>query len=170
MLMLPSCEKDLLPEGEKQEDNKENVSDNGNGSTGNTDNSTGGDTGSSNGTQNNPSDDSYMTVGMFLDAAEEEDLGVAGYIVGTAYKNIKNADFEAPFEYSTALLLADDRNETSLDRVITIELKSGSKMRNELDLTVHPELQYRRLAVRGKKVKYLYTWGIKGASSYSLLE
>ena len=48
MLILPSCEKDLLPEGEKQEDNKENVSDNGNGSTGNTDNSTGGDTGSSN--------------------------------------------------------------------------------------------------------------------------
>ena len=51
-----------------------------------------------------------------------------------------------------------------------VKLKSGSKMRNELDLTVHPELQYRRLAVRGKKVKYLYTWGIKGASSYSLLE
>ena len=81
MLILPSCEKGRLPEGEKQEDNKENVSDNGNGSTGNTDNSTGGDTGSSNGTQDNPSDDSYMTVGMFLDAAEEEDHGVAGYIV-----------------------------------------------------------------------------------------
>ena len=96
-----------------------------------------------------------MTVGMFLDAAEEEDLGVAGYIVGTAYKNIKNADFEAPFEYSTALLLADDRNETSLDRVITIELKSGSKMRNELDLTVHPELQYSSQRQEGEVLIYM---------------
>ena len=74
---------------------------------------------------------------------------MSGYIVGACSKHIKNAEWEYPFTYDNAILLADDRGETSPEQVIAIQLAS-KLLKEELGLKSNPD-NY------GKKIFFL--WG-----------
>lgn len=106
-----------------------------------------------------------VSVSDFLTKKISGGVNVEGYIVASCVQNIKNADFDAPFKGATALLMADDPDERNTDNVISIQLKSGSKMREELNLEDHPENKGKRLRVFGYRNTYLGITGIKDIAS-----
>ena len=117
-----------------------------------------------------PAEGSEVGVDQFLHQTIDVEVYVRGYIVGSCQRSIKNADFEAPFEGHTALLLADRRDER--EKVVAIHLKTGA-MRSALNLEDHPENQGKALRVRGKQGSYLGTVGMNEENitgEYELLE
>lgn len=117
-----------------------------------------------------PMEGSEVRVDQFLNQAIDVEVYVKGYIVGSCQRSINNADFEAPFEGHTALLLADRRDER--EKVITIHLKTGT-MRRALNLEDHPENQGKVLRVKGKQGSYLGTVGMSEddiSGEYELFE
>jgi len=102
-----------------------------------------------------------VSVQEFIDNDITCQVFVVGYIVGDCTKSISNAEFAPPFNFPQALLVADDANETSVDRVMSVQLKSGSKWRQSLNLVEHPELYRRKIRIFGFKEKYLGVPGIK---------
>lgn len=87
-------------------------------------------------------------------------VGVVGYIVGDCTKNIKNAEWEKPFSYDTAILLADEPGETDYHKVISIQLKAG-EMRELFSLHRNPELFGKKAFFYGSRKKYLGIPGMK---------
>ena len=109
------------------------------------------------------------SVSDFIDL-DDRQVFVMGYIIGSCSTNIEHADFEAPFELSSAILLADNSEERDTDKMISIGMKSGSNFRKDVNLKDHPENKGRLLCVYGYKVKYLGISGIKDVGYYFLLE
>ncbi len=108
-------------------------------------------------TELTPSTGSVVTVSQFLNTTITSEVYVQGYIVGSCQRSIKNADFEAPFEGHTAVLLADHKDEK--EEVIVIHLKTGT-MRNAINLEDHPENCGKRLKIKGTQDTYLGTTGM----------
>lgn len=106
-----------------------------------------------------------ISVTDFINKSLSGGVWVEGYIVGSCTRNISNADFTAPFSGASALLLADDPEETNTANVIAIELKSGSNIRKTANLEDHPENKGKRLKVFGYRENYLGIIGIKNISS-----
>ena len=106
-----------------------------------------------------------ISVTDFINKSLSGGVWVEEYIVGSCTRNISNADFTAPFSGASALLLADDPEETNTDNVIAIELKSGSNIRKAANLEDHPENKGKRLKVFGYRENYLGIIGIKNISS-----
>lgn len=106
-----------------------------------------------------------ISVTDFLTKSLSGGVWVEGYIVGACKQNIKYADFTAPFKGASALLMADNPEETNTANVIAIELKSGSNIRKAANLEDHPENKGKRLKVFGYRENYLGIIGIKNISS-----
>ena len=156
-----SCEKATIDE-EIDEIEKPEIEEDDGGGTG----TGGGSTGKKDGRdENNP-----LTVAEFIAGDFSEGVFVRGYIVGACSTNIKHADFEAPFEWSSAILLADEQGETNTDKMISIELKSGSNVRKIFNLKDHPENFGKQAQFFGYHGKYLGIIGIKGPTGYKLFE
>lgn len=113
-------------------------------------------------------DEDMMTVQVFMSRTLTGQRWVVGYIVGACSKTINNADFEPPFDYPQAILLADRPGETDKTKVITIGLPSGYKVRKELNLVEHPENYGKRLAIFGEQTTYLKVLGIKKPDAWKL--
>ena len=155
LVLTTSCEKGyyLLEEGTENTETTEDTE-------GTADNGDGGASGGSQG-EGTDSDDEMLTVAQFMEMTLSGQQWVAGYVVGACTKTINNADFEPPFEDPQALLLADTYGETDKERVITIGLPSGSKVRRELNLVDNPENYGKRIAFYGEQCVYLKVKGIK---------
>jgi len=110
---------------------------------------------------------SYITVNDFLTKRLGGGVFVNGYIVGACTKNKDNADLTPPFTYATALLLADSPDEKDINKMMSLELKSGSKIRAALNLVDHPELYRHKLQVFGYKEVYLGMYGMKGVGTWA---
>lgn len=166
--LLLSCEK---PNYESENTNTENKATNGDsteGSKGNTDN----------GGWNNDSDEKYdwqngdtVNVKKFYIIETGTEIWIKGYIVGCAtgssgYKY----QLSAPFEYNTAILVADSKWETNYANCAAIQLKSGSKIRKDLNLVDNPGLHRIKVAVYGKKTAYLKLAGMKEITEYTVFE
>lgn len=106
-----------------------------------------------------------ISVTDFINKSLNGGVWVEGYIVASCHDNIKHADFTAPFSGASALLLADDPEETNSSNLIAIELKSGSNIRKVANLVDHPENKGKRLKVFGYRSTYLGIYGIKGVSN-----
>lgn len=109
-----------------------------------------------------------ITVADFLTKDISGGVWVYGYIVGSCKQNKSYADIEPPFTYSSALLMADHPNEKDIEKMMSLELKSGSKIREALDLTKHQELYQHKLKVFGYRTTYLGMKGMKGVSTWEL--
>lgn len=112
-----------------------------------------------------------LTVSEFIAAEELPGVFVTGYIVGACSNNISYADFTPPFDQPTAILLADNKNESDPLKVIAIQLKSGTAFRKAVNLVDNPKVFQRRLRVFGYRDTYLGITGIKnvGANNWELL-
>ena len=85
---------------------------------------------------------------------------VQGYIVGACKRSIKQAEWEPPFSYNTAILLADSPEETDPDKVISIQMVN-KQMKENIALDSNPQNYGRQIAFLGIKQKYLGIPGIK---------
>ena len=109
-----------------------------------------------------------ITVGQFLAATSAKLTYVKGYIVGCCDRSIKKADFSEPFVSGSNLLLADSPEERDTTKVMSVELKSNSEIREMLDLTEHPEMQGRKILVAGYPSIYLGIPGLKDIKDFKI--
>lgn len=164
LLCIPfSCEKANLDEDLEQIDEPDDDDGGGTGS------GTGGGTGGNTGKKDGKDEKNPLTVAEFIAGDYDGGVFVRGYIVGACSTNIKYADFEAPFEWSSAILLADEKGERDTEKMISIELKSG-KNRDKFNLKDHPENFGKQAQFFGYYVKYLGIPGIKGPTAPQLFD
>ena len=108
----------------------------------------------------------HVSVTAFLGDSIGCDVFVQGYIVGACTKSLKNAEWRPPFTYAQAVLLAAQKNERAKCRLISVQLPSGSKIRNDLNLVDHPEHLNMPIAILASQGEnYLGIPGIKPTKS-----
>lgn len=138
---------------------------------GNTGDNSGGNTGDGGSSDTTYSTGDTISVIQFINATSAKYLYVKGYIVGCATRNAtksENVDLDAPFKYATALLLADSPNERSVSNMMSVELKSGSKIRETLNLVEHDDMYQRKILIGGYRETYIYIPGIKGSNDFKI--
>lgn len=114
-------------------------------------------------------DDDTVNVAAFKAHDFEDAVWVKGYIVGCAsttggYKYY----FTQPFESMASILIADSKKENDKKNVVAIQLKSGSYIREDLNLAENPENHKRMVAIYGYKTTYLKIEGMKDILDYEL--
>ena len=119
--------------------------------------------------------ENYSTVAEAIEAEMGSYLCVKGYIVASTQRSIKNADFEAPFEGSTAIVLADmkadDDTEYDYDKVMPVCLTDCSKtIRNALNLVDNPGNWNCVVYIYGYKARYLSMPGLKNVQKYLIIQ
>lgn len=108
--------------------------------------------------------ESTVDVATFRRSSITYQVYVKGYIVGTATGryNRPKFEFEAPFTYDTAILLADTKSASSTDEVITVCLTKGyGNPRAVLNLKDNPDNKGREVTIYGYKDTYLGLPGIR---------
>lgn len=118
------------------------------------------------------SDGEHVNVTYFINnSLNGEVVWVDGYIVGCATSSDGyKFQFSSPFDYATSILLSDKKNETDKKHIMTIQLKSGSEYRKELNLKDNPELYNKRISICGYKTTYLKLPGMKELLDYEWLK
>lgn len=101
-----------------------------------------------------------ITIELFRNKYFNYAVWVKGYIVGACTKSIKYAEFNPPFTYSSAILLADEPFENNPEKVIAIQLKKG-KLRDIFNLVDNPANYGREAAFWGTQNTYLGIPGMK---------
>lgn len=114
----------------------------------------------------------HVNVTYFINnSLNGEAIWVDGYIVGCATSSDGyKFQFSSPFDYATSILLSDKKNETDKKHIMTIQLKSGSEYRKELNLKDNPELYNKRISICGYKTTYLKLPGMKELLDYEWLK
>lgn len=110
-----------------------------------------------------------VDVATFCNTPIYTQVWVRGYIVGAATgANGKiRYEFEPPFSYDTAILMADSPTADDETEVMSVCLTSCTKvLREELNLVSHPENRGKRLRVFGFQETYLKLPGIKKIDAY----
>ncbi len=115
-VLLFSCGKTILPSDDDNEEETEKPS-----------------------PSHSPNEAKIYTVSEFI----KGDFGnngvwVHGYIVGACKRSIKQAEWEAPFTYDSAILLADAPEETEPENVISIQMVN-KQMKEEISLAANPQ-------------------------------
>lgn len=109
---------------------------------------------------------SPFTVSHIL--SEQADAGsiawVCGYVVGSTYRTMNNAEFSASTTYSGNILLSDDSLCTDKAECIAIEL-STSAMQKSLSLVDNPQYYRQCVLVEGKVGRYFSQPGIRSAQT-----
>lgn len=93
---------------------------------------------------------------------------VKGYIVGSTYRNINNAQFAAG-SVDTNLLLAASAECKEISLVVPLELPQGA-LRDALNLKDHPENLGRFVAVQAKAETYFAVRGLKGPTGFAFVD
>ena len=118
------------------------------------------------------SDGEHVNVTYFINnSLNGEAIWVDGYIVGCATSSDGyKFQFSSPFDYATSILLSDKKNETDKKHIMTIQLKSCSEYRKELNLKDNPDLYNKRISICGYKTTYLKLPGMKELLDYEWLK
>ena len=100
----------------------------------------------------------------------EYDAQVAGYIVGVCDRSMENACFSPELIEASGvrsnILLADDREERNIGYCLPVELKSGTELRDRVNLIDNPEMQGRKILVIGVVQTYFGQIGLKKLNAY----
>ena len=107
--------------------------------------------------------ESWYDVPEAREHAGEEDVWVAGYIVGVA-SGSRNIVFGGPFSKNTNLVLGIRDTTTVRDSCLSVQLPAGP-VREALNLVDHPDLAGREVYIKGDLVDAYY--GIPGLKSPS---
>lgn len=107
-----------------------------------------------------------LTVAEAQEVADETDIFVTGYVVGSCTKSMKNAVFCEPFAGTTAIILADEpvdiNNLPSYSDpcLFPVCISTYDYIRDELNLEDNPQLWNTRITVSGIKKKYMGRAGL----------
>lgn len=107
-----------------------------------------------------------LSVSEFIMLGDNGEAYVKGYIIGDCTKNYKNADFTPPFSQPQAILLADRQDERDFSKIMAVQLKSGTKVREHMNLVDHPNWWGRLVVFSGYRTTYLGMPGMKSISAY----
>ena len=106
-------------------------------------------------------DETVYSVEEFIEGNfGDKAVWVQGYIVGACKRSIKQAEWEAPFTFDSAILLADDPEESNPEKVISIQMVN-KQMKAEIGLAANPQNYGKHIAFFGIKQKYLGIPGMK---------
>lgn len=140
------------------------------------DNTSGGNGGWTNDQGSNVEGDDWqdgdtLSVEEFLTCEEGRKVWVSGFIAGSA-TGAKGYSYNlsSPFLYETAILLADEPQINDVSHAMAIQLKSGSRIRKDLNLVSNPSLYGKSLIVYGVKTSYLRLPGMKDVYKYHCVE
>ncbi len=153
-LAFDSCEKFNLDDEDTKTENKNNENDDSNGNESE---------------QEEPVFGETIDVNTFCNTAIYDQVWVRGYVVGaaTGAKGKYTYEFDAPFSFDTALLLADEENVDSCSDVMSVCLTTCSKKtRQALNLVDNPENKGRIIEVFGFQEVYLKIPGMKTLDAY----
>ena len=111
-----------------------------------------------------------LTVSQALAAFANNQTGkilIKGYIVGAIDgKSIsENANFSASVTTNTNIMIAEDADETDIDKCIPVQLPSGN-IRNELNLVDNSGHYKKEVILEGSLEKYFGVAGLKSTSKY----
>lgn len=108
-----------------------------------------------------------MTVAQAQTTSIYDIVTVGAYVVGSCQKSMKYADFEAPFEGSTAILLADQPIDSATfmptnddSRLFPVRINDYSKVRSSINLVDNPQFWNTYIVIRGERIKYLNRAGL----------
>lgn len=102
-----------------------------------------------------------LSVPEFMEASQlDGPVWVGGYIVGACARSISRAEWEPPFSYDAAILLADTPGETDPEKVIAIQLHN-KELKEIFSLRRVPENYGRIACFYGMRRTYLGIWGMK---------
>ena len=96
-----------------------------------------------------------------------EDICVKGYLVAAGQSSLGNSDFRAPFDGSTALIMADQPSDGSDDQFVKEELfpvslsDAEKGIRNNYNLEDNPQYWNSYVYILGKRTKYMSVAGLK---------
>lgn len=120
-------------------------------------------------TNDSTSSGEYMDVLSVAEAqahTENDAIYVKGYIVGACKVSIGNADFDAPFDDHTAILLSDTPFDADTiaanfrDGLFPVKIKEYTEIYEFLNLTDHPELLNRQIILYGHCTYYMRRRGM----------
>ena len=116
--------------------------------------------------------DGKTAATAFSPSAAQSHVGetawVWGYIVGGDLSS-SAISFEPPFTKATNLAIAESPVCTTRSECLSVELASGSEIRNGINLTDHPEMLGRKVAIQGTiTASYLGLVGLKSVKDYSV--
>lgn len=122
--------------------------------------------GSGNGTPENP-----YTVADAITHQGQNEVWVIGYIVGSAKNGTINQFIPGVTEESVVsnIVLADNRNETNKENLVSVELKDGPR-RVALNLVENPDNFNRRVAIRGDLAEYVKGYGLRNIDDYEFID
>ena len=113
---------------------------------------------------------------FYMTSAIEDQFYVAswfeeGYIVGSVtQRSMQTANFSAKNANVTNVIIAASPTTTDPSKCIPVELKSGSKAREQLNLSDNPDMLGKKVRFMGKAKKYFYVVGIKDLKAFDILE
>lgn len=108
---------------------------------------------------------------LFSQYASDTVVSVAGYIVGASGPfNLGYAEFSAPFDVASNILLADRTGERDVTKLFPVSLPNGSDMRAQLNLADHPEWLGTAIVVEGPLSEYFRVAGMKNVYNWSHIE
>lgn len=102
----------------------------------------------------------------------QDKLGVwvVGYIVGASTgSSINNFTSDLSLTPKTNIVMADNKNETDITKMIAVELPSG-KLRDALNLNENPGNLNKKLSIKGNSESYYRTAGLKSPKEYEFIE
>ena len=108
-----------------------------------------------------------LTVEEAQQAEAGEDICVKGYLVAAGQSSLGNSDFRAPFDGSTALIMADRPSDASddqffKDELFPVSLSDAEKgIRNSYNLEDNPQYWNNYVYILGKRTKYMSVAGLK---------
>lgn len=149
-LLFVGCEKDFT-EDDNGKDNKENPASPDDG-----------------GSDDDTTWEDALSVAEAQSVEEGTVVCVKAYIVASTTRSLKNAEFKAPFTYSSAIVIADKPAEslTGDDALMPVCLTDRKKARADLNLVDHPENWNRLIYIIGTREKYMSVPGLKKVSGY----
>ncbi len=118
----------------------------------------------------------YLSVAEAQAAEIGQVICVKGYIVASCTRSMANADFMAPFDGSTAIILADipvdldDFIFVNDDLLFPVCLTDYKDIRAALNLTDNPSLWNRQIFITGVKSSYMRLPGLKKILRYQIIE
>ncbi len=123
-------------------------------------------------TEGNGTEEKPYTVAdvIALNNTKSEAAWVTGYIVGAlATSPNYHKELEAPFTIASNIYIAATPNETDTTKMVPVELKSGTKFRNDLNLMDRPGNLGKEVSIKGELIAYFKQPGVKNLTDYTIV-
>lgn len=97
---------------------------------------------------------------------------VRGYIIGATSRSMNNAQFSAPFTYTSNILIMDKPNTDGFDmdevNIMPVKISDATSTKRALNLKDHPEYLNQKITICGFRKEYLHSAGLVNVLYFSI--